>query len=110
MCSNVLNAGYAPELVRNFIVPPGQLQADHFLLVNAALESLRGIQSDDPALVNDADAVGEQVRLFHVMSRQQNGVALPFEFRDQLSQTARSLRVQAKRWFIQKKDGWAGQQ
>src|SRR5215207_1422090 len=106
----MFNPGYALELVCQIIMPACQFETNDFLLVDAALKRFGRIERDDLACVDNADPVGELVGLFHIVSGEQDGMPLLLKFRDELSNTAGSLRVQPECWLIQKEDGWTRKQ
>ena len=69
------------------------------------LQRGRRALGDDPAVVDDPDAVGEHVRLLEVLRRQEDGDAvLAREPRDLVPERRAALRVEAGRRLVEEED------
>jgi len=110
VCGQIFDSGDALELVGQIVVPAGQLEADNFLLIDAAFETLGRVEGNDLAGIDDANPVGELVRFLHIVGRQQDGVTLLLKLGDQLPDPARSLWIEPQRRLIQKENRGASEE
>ena len=87
------SAGLAAEVLAR------QLQDD---VVEVLLEQARRRPlGDDAAAIHDRDDVAEEVRLFHVVRRQQDGAALGLDRADQVPEVVAGLRIEAGRRLVE---------
>jgi hypothetical protein len=70
------------------------------------LELIRGAFRDDLPRVDDGDLVGELVRLFQVLSRQQDRRPLVDKGVDHVPDLPAAARIEAGRRFIEEEDRW----
>ena len=83
------------------------LDSDHRVGADALLERGRGVQGQDAALVHDGDPLAELVGLFHVVGRQQDGLALTVQLAQQVPERETALRVEPGRRLIEEEHGRA---
>jgi hypothetical protein len=72
---------------------------------DTALEIGGRVQRQDLPVVHDGDAVTEFVGLFHVVGRQQDGLAFRVEAPEEFPQCETALRVKARRGLVEEEHG-----
>jgi hypothetical protein len=71
----------------------GHAEADPRLAADQPGQAGRRVEGDDPAGVDDADAVAQFLRLFHVVRRQDDCPPFSFDRADHIPEVAPCLRV-----------------
>ena len=80
---------------RAVVAVDAELEMHDLLGTDRPLQGGRGVQRDDPSVVDDRDAVAELVSLFHVMRRQKHGASLCTELAHAVAQISCGLRIEA---------------
>jgi hypothetical protein len=85
--------------------PPADGELHHVLGVEGRNQLSGRAERDHPAMVHDRDAVAEALRLFHIVSGEQNGPAVRLEALDQLPELAAGLRVEPGGGLVEEEQG-----
>src|SRR5271157_376939 len=97
------HAGQATETLAEAVVEGAlQLQVKYLLRAHAALQLLGSTAHQNFAVVDDGDPAAKHVRLFHVMSSEDDGDPTLSEFADDVPQCQTCLRVEAGTGLVEK--------
>ena len=77
---------------------------EQLLGVEAAQQRRGGVAGDDPAVVDDGDAVAELLRLLEIMRRQQHGDAAGVQLAHIAPELLAQLDIDARRGLVQHQD------
>ena len=79
-------------------------EAEPLLRVDSGDDARWGVERDDPAAVEDGDAVREALRLLHEVGDEEDGDAAVTDRLDELPRVAAGLRVEARRQLVEDRD------